>query len=308
MVTDISIVVPNYNGQHYLGLALKSVLNQTVRDYEVIVVDDGSTDNSVGMIEQMEKEDPRLRILVHLKNKGLSAARNTGIQHCRSKYVTFLDSDDLFARERVESLCSRLEAGQGQSIVYTDSVSVGAEEDLVETTQSDASYRPQGMVFPFLLAGRFRFIAGPIALPKKCYYEAGFYDESLRWAEDLDMVLRLSCKFPFLFERSSTYGWRAHQGSSSYLIGKSQRFWESRVLEKHILANIDSLDSATKRQAFSRLFGCYIGSSQWKRLLRMSITDRQAFASLATIPIRMMKSNKLSGRSHARARAPPVND
>jgi len=144
------------------------------------------------------------------------------------------------------------------------------------------------MIFPYLLAGSFRFVAAPIALPKKCYDEVGLYDESLRWGEDIDMALRLSSKFPFLFERSSTYGWRSHEGSSSYVMGKSQRFRdESRVLEKHILNNIETLDSATKRQAFNRLFEYYIGSGQWKRLLKMSLVDWQAFISMATVPSRM---------------------
>jgi hypothetical protein len=66
---------------------------------------------------------------------------------------------------------------------------------------------------------------------------------------------------------------------------------ESRVLEKHILKNMETLDSATKRQTFNRLFGCYISSGQWKRLLRMSLVDRQAFISLATAPRRMMEAN-----------------
>lgn len=206
MVADISIVVPNYNMQNYLSLALRSALNQTVQDFEVLVVDDGSTDDSVSTVERMQKEDSRLQILVHQKNEGLSAARNTGIQGCRSKYVTFLDSDDLFARERVEVLCSRLDAGEGRSVVYTDWVSVEAGEVRMEAAQSVVSFRPEGMIFPDLLAGRFRFTGGLIALPKKCFDEVGIYDESLRWAEDTDMVLRLSSRFPFLFERSSTYG------------------------------------------------------------------------------------------------------
>jgi glycosyltransferase involved in cell wall biosynthesis len=290
MTADITIIVPSYNRRDYLSLALDSALNQTVKDFEVLVVDDGSTDDSVAMVERMLKEDSRLRILAHKENKGVSSARNTGIQNCRSKYVTFLDSDDLFSRERVEVLRSRLEAGQERSVVYGDWIRVGAgtEEALVHTEQSLASFRPEGMIFPYLLAGSFHFTGGQIALPRKCFDEVGLYDESLRWAEDTDMVLRLSLKFPFLFERSSTYGWRAHQGSSSNVIGRNQRLRDqSRVLEKHLLKNIETLDSATKRQAFNRLFGCYISSGQWGRLLRMSLVDRQAFSSMVTIPARM---------------------
>jgi glycosyltransferase involved in cell wall biosynthesis len=293
MAAEITVIIPTYNRRNYLSLALRSALNQTVKDFEVLVVDDGSTDDSVMMVELMQKEDSRLRILTNQKNKGVSNARNTGIQNCRSKYLTFLDSDDLFSRERVEVLCSRLEAGEERSVVYTDSVSVGAGEVLVHVEQSRASLRPEGMIFPYLLAGNFRFTAALIALPKNCFAEVGLYDESLRWAEDTDMALRLSSKFPFLFEPSSTYGYRPHEGSTSSVMSKSLRFRdESRVLEKHILDNLDTLDSATKRQAFNRLFGCYIGSRRWKRLIRMSLVDRQAFNSMVTIPARMMGASR----------------
>lgn len=75
-------------------------------------------------------------------------------------------------------------------------------------------------------------------------------------------------------------------------MSKSVRFREeARVLEKHILNNIKTLDSATKRQAFDRLFGCYISSGQWKRLLKMSLVDWQAFISLVTLPGRMKKTS-----------------
>jgi glycosyltransferase involved in cell wall biosynthesis len=261
MAANISIIVPNYNRQYYLSLALKSILNQTVQDFEVVVVDDDSADDSVGMVEQMRTEDSRLRILVHQKNRGLSAARNTGIQDCRSKYVTFLDSDDLFAQEGVEVLCSRLDAGEGQSVIYTDWVKVGAGEVQMHAEQSPAQFRPEGMISPYLLAGSFRFTGGLIALPKRCFDEIGLYDESLRWAEDTDMILQLSSRFPFLFERHSTHGWRSHEGSSSNVMKKSLRFREeSQVLERHILSSIETLDSVTKRQAFSRLFECYISA------------------------------------------------
>ena len=128
MTSDFTVIVPTYNRRNYLGLALKSALDQTVKDFEIIVVDDGSTDGSVTMVEQMQKEDSRLRILSHDKNEGPSRARNTGIQDCSSKYVTFLDSDDLFARERIEHLRSRLESGQGQSVVYSDTIPLRAEQ------------------------------------------------------------------------------------------------------------------------------------------------------------------------------------
>jgi glycosyltransferase involved in cell wall biosynthesis len=293
MAADISVIVPSYNRMEYLDLALRSALNQTVKEFEVLVVDDASTDGSVAMVEQMQKEDSRLRLLALEKNIGIAATRNTGIQNCTTKYVTFLDSDDLFARERIETLYSRLGAGEGRSVVYTDWITVHKADIRLHAEPCKGSFRPEGMIFPQLLGGGFRFTGGLIALPRKCFDEVGFYDGSLRWAEDTDMALRLSTKFPFLFERLSSYGWRSHRGSSSIVIGKRMRLSEqSRVLERHILDNLDILDSSNKRKAFNRLFGCYVGSGQWKKLLKMSMTDRQAFVALLTTPRRMMRNSR----------------
>ena len=97
----VSIIIPAYNQAHYLGAAIASALGQSYGDVEVIVVDDGSTDNTREVVEQIG--DPRLRY-VYQENQGLSAARNTGIRHARGAYLSYLDSDDLFLPEKVALL------------------------------------------------------------------------------------------------------------------------------------------------------------------------------------------------------------
>lgn len=293
MTPDITIVVPNYNRQDYLGLALRSALDQTLQNLEVIVVDDGSTDNSMRVVEEIQKTDSRVRIFVHEKNRGPSAARNTGIRNAKSKHITFLDSDDLFAPERCQVLCSRLDAEQESCVVYSDVVDVNATQTRMSARLSTASYRPEGMIFAHILGGTFQFTLGPVAVPKSCFDEVGLYDETLRKCIDLDMVLRLSTKFPFRFERSSTYGWRSHPGSSTLAMDKVQQMrYESRVLERHLLNNLGALDSSMKRKAFNRLFGCYISSGQWRKLARTGFVDRQAFISMVSIPRRMNRLNQ----------------
>ena len=91
----VSVIVPVYNQCHYLGNAIGSALAQTYEDLEVVVVDDGSTDDTVLVTASFA--DPRVRY-IRQENRGLSAARNTGIQHSRGAFLTFLDSDDWFLR------------------------------------------------------------------------------------------------------------------------------------------------------------------------------------------------------------------
>lgn len=100
----VSIVVPVYNVQEYLSSCLDSIRNQTYEDFEMILVDDGSTDGSGGLCEQYAEMDHRIRV-IHQPNGGLSAARNTGIKAAKGEFICFIDSDDLVHKEYLEVLC-----------------------------------------------------------------------------------------------------------------------------------------------------------------------------------------------------------
>ena len=89
----ISIIIPVYNVEMYLEKCLESVLNQTYKNLEVILVDDGSTDKSGLICDEYQKNDSRIRV-VHQDNQGLAAARNTGLQYVSGEYFSFVDSDD----------------------------------------------------------------------------------------------------------------------------------------------------------------------------------------------------------------------
>ena len=94
MSVSVSVVIPVYNSEKYLGQCLNSVLGQSLHDIEVICVDDGSTDNSASVIQERMKEDSRLKIVRHGVNKGVGAARNTGVEAAEGEWIYFLDSDD----------------------------------------------------------------------------------------------------------------------------------------------------------------------------------------------------------------------
>ena len=93
MNPKLSIIVPVYNVEQYLDKCIKSILNQTFKDFELILVDDGSIDNSGEICDEYAKKDSRVKV-IHKKNGGLAAARNTGLIIARGDYVGFVDSDD----------------------------------------------------------------------------------------------------------------------------------------------------------------------------------------------------------------------
>jgi len=97
----VSVIIPTYNRAHLVGRAIRSVLNQTYQDFEIIVVDDCSTDNTEEIVKGFN--DHRIRYMRHDRNRGGSAARNTGIKASQGKYIAFLDSDDEWLLKKAES-------------------------------------------------------------------------------------------------------------------------------------------------------------------------------------------------------------
>ena len=98
----VSVIIPEYNRSKLLSLAIESALNQTYQDLEIIVIDDGSTDNTKEVVEGFIKQDSRVKYIQHENNKGASAARNTGIMSAKGEYIAFLDSDCQWMPEKIE--------------------------------------------------------------------------------------------------------------------------------------------------------------------------------------------------------------
>lgn len=129
--TKLSIIVPVYNVAPYLNCCLDSILSQTFKDYELILVDDGSTDGSDKICDTYQLKDDRIRV-IHQQNKGLSGARNTGIEFATGKYITFVDSDDYVHPLMYEILISVIEKKESDVAVCT---SVRTQQDIIFTEQ-----------------------------------------------------------------------------------------------------------------------------------------------------------------------------
>ena len=106
---ELSIVIPIYNVERTLQRCIDSVLGQSFQDFEMILVDDGSKDNSSVMADEIAQSDSRISV-IHQSNQGLSAARNTGIKVAKGKYITFIDSDDFIAQDTYKGIIDLLNA------------------------------------------------------------------------------------------------------------------------------------------------------------------------------------------------------
>lgn len=198
MNNTVSVVIPTYNREKSIVRAVESVLGQTYRDVEVIVVDDCSKDNTASVMKEHFENDNRVIYYIQEKNAGACAARNKGVQLATGKYVAFLDSDDEFLPEKIEKQLALLDATKADLCAsdYTRYSKDGGEE-LVKTYPGT-----KDEVYNELLYCNF-ITTGTLIGYKDCFIEVPF-DESLPRYQDWDLVLRLCKKYTYCFLEEST--------------------------------------------------------------------------------------------------------
>lgn len=123
----VSVVIPVYNTEKYVREAVESIMNQTLRELEIIIINDGSTDNSLQVVEELAAADSRIQVYSQ-SNQGLSMARNAGITHAHGRYIYFMDSDDLLEKDAMELCYSKCEEKE-LDFVFFDAQSF-FEEDI----------------------------------------------------------------------------------------------------------------------------------------------------------------------------------
>lgn len=115
MISKVSVIVPVYNVEKYLDKCLESIMNQTYQNFEIIIVNDGSTDNSLQICRQWEERSPQIK-LINKENEGLGFARNTGLQHATGDYILFVDSDDFISSNMIEKLYETLNSTESDTV------------------------------------------------------------------------------------------------------------------------------------------------------------------------------------------------
>lgn len=214
----VSIIIPAYNAADYIREAVDSALAQTYPDVEVVVVDDGSTDNTKHVLEPYISA--RKIKYVYEANKGLAGARDTGVKSAQGAYIAFLDADDLFLPEKVAEQVKVLEAHPDFGVCYSDLLHFTDSPSGVPEERKFYHHRykyPSGDVFGSLLRRQF---INPLAVMARSevFEKYGYFDENLRRSEDWDLWLRWSragVKFYYLDKPLAHYRMRGVGNLSS---------------------------------------------------------------------------------------------
>jgi glycosyltransferase involved in cell wall biosynthesis len=184
-MAEVSVIIPTYNRSDKLDRAIQSVRNQTFEDWELIVVDDGSTDNTETVVNNIP--DKRIIYEKHEVNKGGSAARNTGVRLSKGRYILMLDDDDLIKRNHIEVLSSKIKKlDKTWGIVYT-----GMEVKRGGRRKKIYRLRKGDITKELIVKGSIGTPAVSL-VRKRVAYEAGLFDERLPRHQDWDFYLRLS--------------------------------------------------------------------------------------------------------------------
>jgi glycosyltransferase involved in cell wall biosynthesis len=224
-----SVIIPTYNRRHLFDIALKSVLNQTYKDFEFIVVDDGSTDQTNEVIKTFN--DARIKYL-YQDNHGVSHARNRGLEISRGKFIAFLDSDDRWVPEKLRRTKEQIERYPDIYIFHTDEIWYKGGRLL---NQKKRHKKPSG--YAYLNALPLCCIGMSTATVKRELFEKiGLFDESLQACEDYDFWLRATHSFEVkLIDEKLTIkdGGRSDQLSSKWGLDKHRIM----ALEKMLCSN-----------------------------------------------------------------------
>lgn len=207
----VSVIVPTYNRANLLGRAIQSVLAQTYPHFELIIVDDGSSDNTEAVVTRFD--DPRIRYIRHHKNRGGSAARNTGIACARGEYVAFLDSDDEWLPEKLEKHLRVFHDDPDCGVVFSAHCEITSDG-------SSRVYRdqgPEGWIYEDLLVSAVVGTTSAVVVKRECFDTAGFFDERLPSCQDWDMWIRIAKHYRFrrIREPLVRYYWHGSQISTT---------------------------------------------------------------------------------------------
>lgn len=221
----VSVIIPNYNHAHYLGDAIRSVLDQEYPNYEILVIDDGSTDNSR---EVVGKFGSQIRYIWQ-SNQGLSAARNTGIAASQGTCIGLLDADDIWSPNYLSTMVPVLAADHGIGAVYCgwryiDSSGSELPRTSIRTVPPEQFYT----AFAYM---NFLVPSG-VLVRRSCFDDLGLFDKRFHACEDRDMWLRISSKYHMVGVPQALVRYRIHGDN---MTSNLSRMEESRraVIAKH---------------------------------------------------------------------------
>jgi len=265
----VSVIIPTYNRSHVLNDTIASVLRQSIDDFELLIVDDGSTDNTATVVERVG--DGRIRYF-RKQHAGLAAARNYGISKSQGRYITFLDDDDLLDRDFLEIMAGTLERCCEYDVAYCQYLNIYPDG------REKIGFGPERFLSGFLTKAFFNKIPGILpsaTMFRKSIFKKFLFDETLPYFEDQDFLLRISATTQFLCipkllvkRKFIANNLSQHPFAGTYAILVYERFYRLAVARNQCDVS-DKLARRTINRLYRGLAKKYLRAGNRKATMRL---------------------------------------
>jgi len=215
----ISVIIPAFNAEKTILETIQSIQQQTFEDFELIVINDGSTDRTLEVVNQVD--DPRLKAFSH-ENAGVSMARNRGIVHAQGDFISFIDADDLWTSDKLECQLAALQSNPNAGVVYSWTLNMHHGEQSSSFSQGCSSLL-SGNIYPQLLLGNFIGSGSNILVRRKAVESTQLFDLASVPCEDWQFCLQLSANWDFMVVPKNQVLYRKIAASQSTRVSVMER-------------------------------------------------------------------------------------
>jgi glycosyltransferase involved in cell wall biosynthesis len=301
----VSVVMLSYNHEEFIAESVESVLGQDFDDFELIIVDDASTDASRQIIQKYEAQDSRIRVILHEANCGIAKTVNDGIEAAKGKFIASIASDDVWAKDKLTKQLAVTSSNENL-IVWSEGEVIDLKGQSIGKSFSEfhrnVSKKKSGDIFQELLKGNYIF--GTTLLYKKTNLGEIRFDESLMYLNDSKFVLDLARKYEFCYIAEPLAKYRVHgrntlTGSSSEVMIRRQiaeREYAS-ILEDAIRQYDHDITPETKANMYASLADLYFHLGEKKKSLRFLLQALRYNPSYPKLLLKRTLSNLLSSRT-----------
>jgi len=246
MDTLVSVIMPTYNRAEFIGKAIDSVLAQDYKHLELIIIDDGSTDDTKEIVESYLSD----KILYYYQdNSGQSVARNNGINHANGKYIAFLDSDNIYNPGKISTQVAFLNENSEYQVIYGDDEFIDENGNTFSTKNMQ---RYSGFIYDKLLINNI-ISHNTVMARKYCFEEMGGFNEFLSVADDYELWLRFSTRYRFYYMPVLFVKYRVMENQIS--TDKEKRFESNEIIIRRSMEqNSELVNKKLEKYAMCRFY------------------------------------------------------
>jgi glycosyltransferase involved in cell wall biosynthesis len=256
----VSVITPAYNAESYLDVAIESVIAQTYSAWELIIVDDGSTDGTAALVKSWAAKDPRI-VYLYQKNQRMASARNTGLKHAQGKYIAFLDADNLFLSDKLKTQVTYLESHPDVGVVYSRIIHFYDREPGVFYENKNEKPLAEDQFRDLLYRNAVNVLS--VLIRKECFDRYGAFQEQWKACDEHFVWINLAAhdvRFAFLPETVGRL--RLHPNEYSR---RPEFIYDTAFYFLKLIPIIEQSLSAEKRARYQADFG--ILRRRWERKL-----------------------------------------